>query len=140
MIRVSHSPAAIVSSAVAAAPAAGAIGALVFFVGCRFELPGPEELGHCGDGLVNGDEGEECDDSNTSDGDGCSATCTAELTPRLTVGVDRSSIATELRTTHLVTVTLAGAGGFGGDVTLSGAVVDTNNSAIPGWMVAFNTT
>ncbi len=30
----------------------------------------------CGDGVV--DEGEECDDGNTNDGDGCSSTCTVE--------------------------------------------------------------
>lgn len=32
----------------------------------------------CGDGLVN-EEGEECDDGNKNAGDGCSATCAAEL-------------------------------------------------------------
>ncbi len=33
----------------------------------------------CGDG--NLDPGEECDDSNTADGDGCSASCSEELNP-----------------------------------------------------------
>jgi len=32
----------------------------------------------CGDGLVN-ELGEQCDDGNEDDGDGCSSTCTAEL-------------------------------------------------------------
>jgi len=35
----------------------------------------------CGDGTVNEAEGEECDDGNTADGDGCSATCTDEADP-----------------------------------------------------------
>ena len=32
----------------------------------------------CGDGTLNITAGEECDDGNTVDGDGCSATCTIE--------------------------------------------------------------
>lgn len=35
-----------------------------------------EVEGVCGDGIVEGNEG--CDDANTEDGDGCSATCTVE--------------------------------------------------------------
>ena len=38
----------------------------------------------CGDGLVGG--AEQCDDGNTADGDGCSATCTTETAP--TTGAD----------------------------------------------------
>ncbi len=37
---------------------------------------GAFELGGCGDGFL--DPSEECDDGNTTDGDGCSATCTIE--------------------------------------------------------------
>ena len=32
----------------------------------------------CGDGYTNVVAGEECDDGNTSSGDGCSATCVLE--------------------------------------------------------------
>jgi len=32
----------------------------------------------CGDGLLNNEAGEECEDGNTTDGDGCSATCQNE--------------------------------------------------------------
>jgi cysteine-rich repeat protein len=32
----------------------------------------------CGDGRIDLSEGERCDDGNTNDGDGCSATCTIE--------------------------------------------------------------
>jgi cysteine-rich repeat protein len=35
----------------------------------------------CGDGVTDFILGEECDDLNTSDGDGCSATCTVEAAP-----------------------------------------------------------
>lgn len=38
-------------------------------------------LGVCGDGIL--DIGEECDDGNTTSGDGCSATCTVECNPNL---------------------------------------------------------
>jgi cysteine-rich repeat protein len=34
----------------------------------------------CADGIVEGDEA--CDDGNTNDGDGCSASCTVETSPR----------------------------------------------------------
>jgi len=50
-------------------------------------LPGegtPECNPICGDGLVVGDE--QCDDNNTISGDGCSATCTSELTITATAG------------------------------------------------------
>ena len=35
----------------------------------------------CGDGVLQGQFGEACDDGNVQDGDGCSATCTKELPP-----------------------------------------------------------
>jgi cysteine-rich repeat protein len=33
---------------------------------------------HCGDGVVQADEGEQCDDGNAISGDGCSSTCKSE--------------------------------------------------------------
>lgn len=51
--------------------------------------------------------------------------------------VDKLAINTELRTTHQITVTLVGSGGFGGDVSLTASAVDGNNVAIPGWTVTF---
>src|SRR6185503_19496901 len=38
----------------------------------------PNPCVSCGDGAVN-QAGEQCDDSNTNDGDGCSSTCQEEL-------------------------------------------------------------
>jgi cysteine-rich repeat protein len=35
----------------------------------------------CGDGVVQVEEGEQCDDGNTESNDGCSATCTLEAAP-----------------------------------------------------------
>ncbi len=32
----------------------------------------------CGDGLVDSDDGEECDDTNSDDGDGCDSACLIE--------------------------------------------------------------
>lgn len=36
---------------------------------------------YCGDGIVQSDRGEECDDGNTQDGDGCSSQCANEICP-----------------------------------------------------------
>lgn len=36
------------------------------------------EIGVCGDGLIGKDIGEECEDGNANDGDGCSSTCKKE--------------------------------------------------------------
>ncbi len=49
--------------------------------GCRAASPDPV----CGDGTV--ETGEQCDDQNTADGDGCSATCQLEPRPRPTAMV-----------------------------------------------------
>lgn len=35
----------------------------------------------CGDGVTDTDRGEQCDDGNMTNGDGCSNTCTPEVTP-----------------------------------------------------------
>lgn len=45
----------------------------------RVVQPPPPPPPACGDGTV--DAGEQCDDGNTTDGDGCSANCTTELPP-----------------------------------------------------------
>jgi len=41
-------------------------------------IVGVGKIATCGDGVV--DDGEQCDDGNTTPGDGCSATCTVEIT------------------------------------------------------------
>jgi cysteine-rich repeat protein len=48
----------------------------------------------CGNGVVNG--GEECDDGNTSDGDGCSASCQLEPPPQYLESKDQQSCINEL--------------------------------------------
>ncbi len=45
----------------------------------------PPPPGPCGDGIVEGSE--ECDDGDTDDGDGCSATCQLENTSAICAGV-----------------------------------------------------
>lgn len=42
----------------------------------KFECDAGQCVALCGDGII--DSGEECDDGNTVDGDGCSSTCTIE--------------------------------------------------------------
>lgn len=91
--------------------------------------------GVCGDAVKQGSEA--CDDGNTVGGDGCTATCTVELTPALAIKLDKPSIMTELRSTNMVTVTLTGSGGFGGQVTLAGSAVNDQSAPIQGWTVAF---
>ena len=43
--------------------------------GCRAQPTPTPSAGMCGDGVVNFDEGETCDDGNTLDGDACPANC-----------------------------------------------------------------
>jgi cysteine-rich repeat protein len=45
-------------------------------------------IGTCGDGILNTDEGELCDDGNTTPGDGCDATCQPETAPGCSITYD----------------------------------------------------
>jgi cysteine-rich repeat protein len=116
----------------------------LFAAGCAGELSGTGEGDDvqagpdCGNGAT--DTGETCDDGNTTSGDGCSASCQTETssTPKLAVAVDKTTVATELNTTTMLTVTLTSQGGFAGAVNLTGTVEDTAGTAIPGWAVTFN--
>lgn len=83
----------------------------------------------CGNGTI--DEGETCDEGDTTPGDGCSATCQTEATPRLDLTVDKPTITTELMTTHMVTITLNASDGFAGQVTLT-------PNTVPGWTIALD--
>jgi cysteine-rich repeat protein len=89
----------------------------------------------CGNGAV--EAGENCDDGNVSGGDGCSASCQMEAgtQPRLDATVDKPTIATELKTSHQITLTLTGVGGFGETVNVAGSVVDATDTSLPGWAV-----
>jgi cysteine-rich repeat protein len=49
--------------------------ALLVVAGCRFDLPA-----YCGDGVVDKDIGEVCDDGNDRWGDGCSYDCMSSET------------------------------------------------------------
>jgi cysteine-rich repeat protein len=91
--------------------------------------------GVCGNGTV--EAGENCDDGNAAGGDGCSASCQTEAgtQPRLDVSVDKPTIATELKTTHQITMTLTGVGGFGETVNVAASVVDATDTSLPGWTV-----
>jgi cysteine-rich repeat protein len=91
----------------------------------------------CGNGIV--EAGESCDDGNTAAGDGCSSACDTEpgTSPRLNVMSDKPTIATELKTTHQITLTLSGVGGFGETVNLAGTAVDMSDAPLVGWTVTF---
>lgn len=110
-------------------------------VGCTVGDPGTgddDSTGGaiCGDGVKEGNEA--CDDGNAANGDGCSSTCTVEALPSFSVSVDKPTISTELKTSHMITVSLAAAGGFSGPVSLAGSVVNAAGDPIPGWTVAFD--
>jgi len=53
------------------------------FTGCGSHAP-VAPTSECGNGVV--EPGEQCDDGNTTDGDGCSATCQTETTPAAVCG------------------------------------------------------
>ncbi len=91
----------------------------------------------CGNGAI--DTGETCDDGATTSGDGCSATCQTEATPRLDISVDKPTISTELMSTNMVTVTLTGSDGFTGAVNLAATLVNATDTPITAWTVALDT-
>jgi cysteine-rich repeat protein len=88
---------------------------------------------NCGNGAV--DTGETCDDGNAAAGDGCSATCQTEAgtMPRLNASADKTNINTELKTTHPITLTLNGVGGFGESVSVAASVVDGADVPLAQW-------
>ena len=95
-------------------------------------VPGP----NCGDAVVNA--GETCDDGNNTSGDGCSAACSVEASPALSVVVDKTSVMTELMTETMLTLTLTSSGGFSGPVTLTGSALNAQNAPIQGWALTFD--
>lgn len=105
-------------------------------VGCAGNITGgggddddiPE---NCGNGAI--DPGEDCDG-----GEGCSATCTSVGTPRLDLSVDKPTVATELGTTNMVTLSLTGGDGFTGSVNVAASIVDGAGAPVTGWIVAVN--
>jgi cysteine-rich repeat protein len=107
----------------------------LFAFGCAGELTGTGEgdddpSAACGNGAVEGSE--VCDDGNTTNGDGCSSSCTTEQssTPKLNVTVDKPTIGTELGKTETITLNLQSQGGFTGDVTIAMSIVDGANAPI----------
>ncbi len=96
------------------------------------DVPGPD----CGDNVIN--SGETCDDGNNVSGDGCSAACSVEASPALSVVVDKTSVMTELMTETMLTLTFTSSGGFAGPVTLSGAAVNAANAPITAWGITFD--
>lgn len=58
--------------------------------------------------------------------------------PRLDVTIDKPTLATELMTTNMLTVTLTSANGFTGPVTLTASVVDADGQPLAAWPVALS--
>jgi cysteine-rich repeat protein len=59
-------------------PAAALVGLVLWPCGCQNLLDDLSVAGLCGDGILQTERGEECDDGNLDPGDGCSATCKTE--------------------------------------------------------------
>jgi len=119
----------------------------LFAFGCAGNLtgtgddnpPGDDvQPGNCGNGVI--DSGESCDDNNTTSGDGCSSSCTDETStvPKLNVSLDKTTVNTELNKDTMITVTLAGEGGFAENVALTGKAVDGTGATLAGWTVTFS--
>ena len=64
-------------------------------------------MGRCGDGIL--DSGEECDDGNTVDGDGCDANCAMEAPPPL--GPTLASIQANIFTPYCIECHIPGGTG-----------------------------
>jgi len=60
-------------------------------------------------------------------------------TPSLNVALDKTSFSTELNSQNVATVTLTGAGGFSGAVSLTASVVDDAGATLSDWTVALDT-
>src|SRR5512144_3057679 len=56
-------------------------------------------------------------------------------TPKVDVTVDKTAVATELKTANPLLVIVTGSGGFGGGVALTATVVDAGGVVLPGWTV-----
>jgi cysteine-rich repeat protein len=104
----------------------------------QIEGGGPDIPESCGNGVMEVELGETCDDSNNVDGDGCSAACTREAPPRIDIAVDKLAVSTELGTTNMVTITAVGGNGFAGDVAVNAQLVDDLGVVIPGWTMTVN--
>jgi cysteine-rich repeat protein len=90
---------------------------------------GPNE--NCGNGTIEAEEGETCDDNNNVDGDGCSATCITEVEPSFSATLDRDQVATELGKSEIVKLVFTSVGGFTGPVSVATSFVDAANAAVP---------
>lgn len=86
----------------------------------------------CGNGAQ--DPGEQCDDGNTNNGDGCSSTCTTEAsgTARIALTSDQSAQTTDLNGSPVYTITATSMDGFAGSVTLTAAADGAD------WTTAFD--
>jgi hypothetical protein len=60
-------------------------------------------------------------------------------TPRVDITVDKTTMATELKTQNPITVTVTGSGGFSGDVSLAASAVDANEAPLTAWEVDLST-
>lgn len=96
------------------------------------DVPGPD----CGDSVIN--SGETCDDGNNVSGDGCSAACSVEASPALSVVVDNTAVTTELMSETMLTLTFTASGGFSGPVNVTASATNAQSAPITGWTITFD--
>ncbi len=109
----------------------------------------------CGDGVIDTEIGEQCDDGNTASGDGCSSTCQTEavtppggggpggggggvVTQLLSVSPTRFDLTLAINTNVQRTITVTNTGASATTVTLSYAMFD--NQSLPVDIILMNTT
>jgi cysteine-rich repeat protein len=97
----------------------------------------------CGNGII--EAGEQCDDGNTVNGDGCSSTCQNEdtSTPRAVLNVDMPTVGgtaspVDLNVETDVTITATSMMGFTGDLALTATVADSSGTPITDWTAAID--
>ncbi|MGE0551771.1 MAG: hypothetical protein AB7R00_32310 [Kofleriaceae bacterium] len=88
----------------------------------------------CITGEIGSTGGPGGDDVGGDDDGGGSGSGSQTETPRLDVSVDKPAITTDLMSSNMVTVTLTGSGGFGGEsVTISASVLDGTSAPLTAW-------
>ena len=109
----------------------------------------------CGDGVIDTEIGEQCDDGNTNSGDGCSATCQTEavvppgdggggggggagVTQNLAVSPTEFTLTLQINTNIQRTITVTNNGASATTITMSYSMFD--NKSIPVSMILMNTT
>ncbi len=87
-------------------------------------------------GVIDGGDPVGGDDDGSGSGSGSGSDPDPLPVPRLDSTIDKTTVDTELGTTHTFKVNLAASGDFSGAVTVAPTAVDASNVPVPGWTVS----